>query len=78
MQLKLFLNEVNEQKLLASIRSYLKLYTTISISKLALYMETDETELRTHLMTLKHKTRQMIWQVSVSLSPALHTELNLQ
>jgi len=67
-QLKLFLNEVNEQKLLASIRSYLKLYTTISISKLALYMETDETELRTHLMTLKHKTRQMIWQGGSPLS----------
>merc|ERR1711871_534163 len=61
-QLKMFLNEVNEHKLLGSIRSYLKLYTTISISKLALYMETDEAELRTHLMTLKHKTRQMIWQ----------------
>lgn len=67
-QLKMFLNEVSEQKLLGSIRSYLKLYTTISISKLALYMEMDEAELRTHLMTLKHKTRQMIWQGGSPLS----------
>ena len=63
LQLKLFLNEVSEQTLLPSIRSYLKLYTTISISKLASYMEMPEAELRTHLMALKHKTRQMIWQV---------------
>ena len=64
LQLKLFLNEVSEQTLLPSIRSYLKLYTTISISKLASYMEMPEAELRTHLMALKHKTRQMIWQVT--------------
>jgi hypothetical protein len=46
LQLKLFLYEVKQQQLLSGIRSYLKLYTTITISKLAQYMEVDEATLR--------------------------------
>ncbi|ERM98606.1 eukaryotic translation initiation factor 3 subunit L [Amborella trichopoda] len=56
LQLKLFLYEVKQQQLLSGIRSFLKLYTTISISKLASFMEVDEPTLRTILMTYKHKT----------------------
>ncbi|KAL5975939.1 hypothetical protein ACLOJK_020268 [Asimina triloba] len=56
LQLKLFLYEVKQQQLLSSVRSFLKLYSTISISKLASYMEVDEPTLRTILMTCKHKT----------------------
>lgn len=46
LQLKLFLYEVKQQQLLASVRSFLKLYSTISIGKLATYMEVDEPTLR--------------------------------
>jgi succinylglutamate desuccinylase len=46
LQLKLFLYEVKQQQLLSGIRSYLNLYTTITISKLAQYMEVDEATLR--------------------------------
>jgi len=46
LQLKLFLYEVKQQQLLASVRGFLKLYTTISIGKLAAYMEVDEPTLR--------------------------------
>ncbi|XP_078428998.1 RNA polymerase I-associated factor PAF67 [Wolffia australiana] len=56
LQLKLFLYEVKQQQLLASVRSFLKLYSTISVSKLAAYMDVDEQTLRTILMTYKHKT----------------------
>eukprot|EP00268_Persea_americana_P012875 TRINITY_DN1553_c0_g3_i2.p1 TRINITY_DN1553_c0_g3~~TRINITY_DN1553_c0_g3_i2.p1 ORF type:complete len:196 (+),score=38.90 TRINITY_DN1553_c0_g3_i2:1000-1587(+) len=56
LQLKLFLYEVKQQQLLSGIRSFLKLYSTISIAKLATYMEVDEPTLRTILMTYKHKT----------------------
>ncbi|CAD6233626.1 unnamed protein product [Miscanthus lutarioriparius] len=55
LQLKLFLYEVKQQQLLSGIRSYLKLYSTITISKLAQYMEMDEATLRSILMTYKHK-----------------------
>ncbi|EMS61673.1 hypothetical protein TRIUR3_26846 [Triticum urartu] len=55
LQLKLFLYEVKQQQLLSGIRSYLKLYSAITITKLAQYMEMDEATLRSILMTYKHK-----------------------
>ncbi|EFJ25086.1 hypothetical protein SELMODRAFT_146079 [Selaginella moellendorffii] len=56
LQLKLFLSEVRQQQLLNKIRNYVKLYTTISIAKLASLVEVDEATLRMALMTYKHKT----------------------
>uniref|UniRef100_A0A1D1Y3Z8 Eukaryotic translation initiation factor 3 subunit L n=1 Tax=Anthurium amnicola TaxID=1678845 RepID=A0A1D1Y3Z8_9ARAE len=56
LQLKLFLYEVKQQQLLSGLRNFLKLYSTISIGKLATYMEVDEPTLRTILMTFKHKS----------------------
>ncbi|KAK8939358.1 hypothetical protein KSP40_PGU016235 [Platanthera guangdongensis] len=55
LQLKLFLYEVKQQQLLASVRSFLKLYSKITVAKLSTYMEVDEATLRTILMTYKHK-----------------------
>uniref|UniRef100_A0A7S0ZKV5 Eukaryotic translation initiation factor 3 subunit L n=1 Tax=Timspurckia oligopyrenoides TaxID=708627 RepID=A0A7S0ZKV5_9RHOD len=55
LQLHLFMNEVRQQLVLPQIRSYLKLYRAISLSKLASFMETDETTFRSHLLSLKHK-----------------------
>ncbi|XP_057785768.1 uncharacterized protein LOC131003281 [Salvia miltiorrhiza] len=55
LQLKLFLYEVKQQQLLAGIRTFLNVYSTISLAKLASYMEVDEHTLRTILMTYKHK-----------------------
>jgi len=56
LQLKLFLAEVQQQKMLPTIRSYLKLYTTIAIPKLAALMDVDDNTFREHLQCLKHKT----------------------
>ena len=60
-QLRLFLAEVQQQTLLPTLRSYLKLYTTIGIPKLAALAETDEATLREHLQCLKHKTHARAW-----------------
>lgn len=60
-QLKVFLKEAAHQELLPTIRSYLKLYTTLPISKLASFMDLPEEELITHLMCFKHKMRNMVW-----------------
>ncbi|KAM7276197.1 hypothetical protein ACFE04_018063 [Oxalis oulophora] len=56
LQLKLFLYEVKQQQLLSGVRTFLKVYSAISLSKLASYMEVDEPTLRTILLTFKHKT----------------------
>ncbi|KAK8479543.1 hypothetical protein V6N11_069396 [Hibiscus sabdariffa] len=56
LQLKLFLYEVKQQQLLSGVRTFLKVYSTISLGKLANYMEVDEATLRSILLTYKHKT----------------------
>ncbi|KAM1089123.1 hypothetical protein TB1_016170 [Malus domestica] len=56
LQLKLFLYEVKQQQLLSGVRTFLKVYSSISVGKLASYMEVDESKLRTILLTYKHKT----------------------
>ena len=56
LQKKIFLAEVRQQVLLPTIRSYLKLYTTISVAKLAQFLDVSEAQCRTYLMCLKHKT----------------------
>ncbi|XP_073308744.1 uncharacterized protein [Primulina huaijiensis] len=56
LQLKLFLYEVKQQHLLSGVRTFLKIYSTISLGKLATYMDIDEPTLRTILITYKHKT----------------------
>ncbi|CAI0408507.1 unnamed protein product [Linum tenue] len=56
LQLKLFLSEVRQQELLVGARTFLKVYSTISLGKLANYLDVDESTLRMILMTYKHKT----------------------
>ncbi|KAI7755207.1 hypothetical protein M8C21_005558, partial [Ambrosia artemisiifolia] len=46
LQLKLFLYEVKQQQQLSVVRTFLKVYSTISVAKLASYMEVDEFTLR--------------------------------
>ncbi|KAF2286958.1 hypothetical protein GH714_036230 [Hevea brasiliensis] len=62
LQLKLFLYEVKQQQLLSGVRTFLKVYSTISIAKLANYMEADEPTLRTILMVSKHKTHAIYFE----------------
>ncbi|XP_022253982.1 eukaryotic translation initiation factor 3 subunit L-like [Limulus polyphemus] len=53
LQLKVFMDEVQQQLMLPTIRSYLKLYTTMPISKLAAFLDMDEDKFRTHLLCFK-------------------------
>ncbi|KAL1212675.1 hypothetical protein V5N11_021234 [Cardamine amara subsp. amara] len=59
LQLKMFLYEVKQQQLLSGVRTFLKVYSSISLAKLANYMEVDEPTLRTILLTYKHKTHSL-------------------
>lgn len=66
LQCKVFIEEVAQQLLIPTIRSYLKLYTTLPIQKLAIFMEMTEDELKTHLMCFKHKMKNVVWTKGTS------------
>jgi len=66
LQLKVFMEEVQQQLMLPTIRSYLKLYTTMSLEKLAGFMDMPPEEFRNHLLAFKHKMRNMVWTKGTS------------
>lgn len=53
LQLRCFLGLIQEQRYLPSLKQLLKLYTTISLPKLASLMDIDEPTLRSQLILLK-------------------------
>ncbi|EDO38083.1 predicted protein [Nematostella vectensis] len=61
LQLKVFMNEVAQQSMIPVIRSYLKLYTTMPIAKLAAFLDMDEATFRNQLLCYKHKQRNLVW-----------------
>lgn len=66
LQLKVFMDEVKQQMLLPTIRSYLKLYTSMPLEKLAKYMNTTVDELENQLLCFKHKMMNVVWSKGVS------------
>ena len=50
---------MHSQKSLPTVRSFLKLYTTIGVSKLAALAEAEEATFREHLQCLKHKSHSL-------------------
>jgi len=72
LQAKLFLIEVKQQAMLPTVRSFLKLYTTIGTQKLAGFLETDEKNFRTQLLCYKHKMRGLQWTSGTPLSGELN------
>ncbi|KAL0481970.1 translation initiation factor 3 subunit L [Acrasis kona] len=60
LQIKTFVHEAKQQKHCANMKSYLKLYSTISLDKLADQLETDSDTFRQNLTCLKHKSRQVV------------------
>uniref|UniRef100_A0A8W8MD78 Eukaryotic translation initiation factor 3 subunit L n=1 Tax=Magallana gigas TaxID=29159 RepID=A0A8W8MD78_MAGGI len=66
LQLRVFMEEVTQQIILPTIRSFLKLYTTLPLSKLAIFMDMTEDELKTHLMCFKHKMKNLVWTKGTS------------
>ena len=73
-QMKLFLNEVHQQAFLPTVRSYLKLYTTMPIAKLAGFLNMSKEQFLTHLLLFKHKTRNLVWNAQgTAASGAYHS-----
>jgi len=57
LQNKTFLGIVRQSSLISTLRSYLKLYTTIPVAKLATYLDMKEEDVCTHLISWKSKTQ---------------------
>lgn len=75
LQLRVFLDEVKQQMLLPSVRSYLKLYTSMPIDKLANFMNTSVDQLESNLLCFKHKMMNIVWtKGSSSLDGEFQTE----
>ncbi|XP_061715338.1 eukaryotic translation initiation factor 3 subunit L [Cydia fagiglandana] len=70
-QTQVFMDEVRQQKMLPTIRSYLKLYTTLPLVKLAAFMSAarggerdaarEHAALAIHLLCFKHKMKNVVW-----------------
>ena len=66
LQLNVFMDEVKQQALLPTVRSYLKLYTSMPLDKLANYMSITVDELEQHLLCFKHKMMNLVWTKGTS------------
>ncbi|KAA8497784.1 Eukaryotic translation initiation factor 3 subunit L [Porphyridium purpureum] len=60
LQLAIFMREVKQQALLPHIRSYLRLYRSINVPKLASFMDVDDATCRANLLSLKHKSWELV------------------
>lgn len=60
--LQVFMADVKNAMVLGpTIKSYLKLYTTVDLSKLAAFLDVDKEELRSQLLVFKQRSRQTRW-----------------
>jgi hypothetical protein len=46
--------------------SYLRLYTTMPVAKMAAFLEMPDTDFRTHLLCFKHKMKNVVWTKGTS------------
>jgi len=60
-QMRVFTDEVEQQYPLLEIRSYLKLYTTMPIAKLANFVDLPQEEFKRNLLCFKHKMQNLVW-----------------
>ncbi|KAJ3186758.1 hypothetical protein HDU85_007578 [Gaertneriomyces sp. JEL0708] len=57
-QQRIFMSEVRTQLSVPTMRSFLKLYTTLGVGKVAAFLDIPVDEVRDQLLVFKHKTRQ--------------------
>uniref|UniRef100_A0A2I3GMG2 PCI domain-containing protein n=1 Tax=Nomascus leucogenys TaxID=61853 RepID=A0A2I3GMG2_NOMLE len=65
-QLKVFSDEEQQQAQLSSICSFLKLYTTMPVAKLAGSLDLTEQQFRIQLVVFKHKMKNLVWTSGIS------------
>merc|ERR1712166_797245 len=60
-QCNLFMKQVQQSSTHPTIRSFLKLYTTIPTNKLGAFLGWSEQEFIKSIVSLKHKSRELVW-----------------
>ena len=65
-QLKVFLDEVQQQMQISIMRSYLKLYTTMPVEKMAAFTEMNSQDFCNSLLCFKHKMMNEVWTKGTS------------
>ena len=76
MQIRLFGKEMATQHSSRKLRSYMKLYTSIAVSKLAAFNDMDAEEFLPLLLSYKHKMRQLEEDGSYKSAMDIHYHLN--
>lgn len=74
---RLFMNDVKEQLVIPVIRSYLKLYSTLQLEKLATFLETDKENALRQLLSYKNKSQQLRWKEGPLLSGEMGGSVDL-
>lgn len=59
--LAIFMDEVKANMMNPTVKSYLRLYTTMDLKKLAGFLEVQPEELRSYLLVNKQRTKQLRW-----------------
>lgn len=59
--LSIFMDEVKTNMFNPTVKSYLRLYTTMDLKKLAGFLEVQPEELRSYLLVNKQRTKQLRW-----------------
>ena len=59
LQVKQFMSEMSQQRTLRKLRSYMKLYTSIKLDKLAAFNDAQEEEFLARMLCYKHKMSQL-------------------
>ncbi|KAI9031525.1 RNA polymerase I-associated factor PAF67-domain-containing protein [Phycomyces nitens] len=59
--LNIFMSDIRNQSMLPTIRSFMKLYTSMDVEKLAKFLDMDAEELKMQLLVYKQKSRQFKW-----------------
>jgi translation initiation factor 3 subunit L len=59
-QVELFMDKVHQQLLLNTLKSYLRLYASMPVRKLASFMKTDEPTIRSYLLAFKRKSQSLV------------------
>jgi len=76
MQLEKFLQEVKSMRMLPTLTSFMKLYTTISLEKLRRFCEVDMDTLHAQMDALKKKSMQLVYVPESDQGPAYGEERN--
>eukprot|EP01092_Planopodium_desertum_P000716 TRINITY_DN1108_c0_g2_i4.p1 TRINITY_DN1108_c0_g2~~TRINITY_DN1108_c0_g2_i4.p1 ORF type:complete len:182 (-),score=22.58 TRINITY_DN1108_c0_g2_i4:55-558(-) len=79
LQVQTFLREISQQALVPPVRSYLRLYSSIRVSKLANYLSggVDEDAVRSALMNVMHKSTSLEWHEGAPLTGERKTKADL-